>query len=180
MDFKDNLFNKKLLNGEPINIITFDDELCCNLINTLNCACPEDVNIPKLFLENFVEFLVKVLDQFNTENYDLGTFQCDTISNNTDIRSFSEIFDNILDHEKTIMKDDSVIRLKVAGNIGQGDSISENGFQPIGTFKDNTLIVLEGKSILPVKTYYRIGITHVSGLMGPSTNLLNKKLISYC
>ncbi|CAH0547819.1 unnamed protein product [Brassicogethes aeneus] len=160
-DFRSQEFDRSLLNGQPINVLSFDEQFCCSLMNQNTCNCPDDIKIPERFFGNFADFLLKVFDQYSSKGNTFDTYQCNSTSTSgKGLKYFNDVFNGVLDNERSIYKDGDTVRAKLIGNIERGIADGGQNYEAIATVKENMLTTIVGKTITSVKRYYRVGITH--------------------
>lgn len=157
LDFNFNKFDRNLLNTDPINLLRLDNDLCCAFLHQeAGCVCPEHFNLQQEFTLTAVAMIEDVLNSVVQENLELtGNLKCNETAFNMGVfKRFREILDQKIDEHSLIGMDKDTIRLKFSGNIDIGSN------QSVAKLTENRIVVSEGQSISPIKSYYRIGITH--------------------
>lgn len=146
---------------ESISLITLDEAVCCSLLEIPNCVCPIKFLTQKQFLIYTLKVLINVIDTLNSEDKLLESVTCNSTKNDEETLSrFKEILASSIDRDSNIEETNGCLRLKIIGSV---DVIEHEDISRIGTFSDDSGFVLEnGKQIKPIRTFYRVGVTHVS------------------
>jgi hypothetical protein len=156
LDFSYDHFNKDLLFNNTINLLKLDKQMCCHFQS--NCSCDE--KLQHKLLQKVVTILGGILEAIYQQGVTIPTH---TVCNVTqEGYSLVNIFKGAI--EETF-KDDPIINLDDMHFSLRALGIVEVGLNVVAKLgSDQTLVVEDGKEVKPVKPFYRIGTTHVSGL----------------
>lgn len=138
-------------------MLRLDGDLCCTILKMQSgCNCPANFNLQQEFAISVTNVVAKVFDMLIEENVILTeNVKCnETVFNMATYKRFNEILENVVKDEEIIQIDKGTIRLKFKGIIDVGMNES------VANYNENQIVVGDGKSIGPIKPYYRIGITH--------------------
>ncbi|KAJ8982868.1 hypothetical protein NQ317_006418 [Molorchus minor] len=151
LDFVHESFDKKLIFNKPISSLKLDASICCNFLAAEElCQCPENFNLPKEFLYLATSIILKVIQVLVKDGLELtNNLQC----NGT---TYNEQSKKELDNYNFIYRENSVLRIKVSGNVEVG---SNSSTEIVAKCRDNVMTVVDGKTVTTVRPFYRIGIT---------------------
>ncbi|XP_044745802.1 ionotropic receptor 25a [Coccinella septempunctata] len=160
-DFQHQNFDRKLIYGKPINLLTLDERVCCNFIGkSPSCSCPRKFNLQQEFLVALLEEIQRIFLKLKNEGYQISDgADCEEGSFNLDLsKKFDKLFHDVLKSSDRFYENRGVVRVKIYGNVEVGTKVSS---EIVASFDDSDGIkVAPGKNIKAVKAYYRIGITH--------------------
>ncbi|XP_074026588.1 ionotropic receptor 8a isoform X2 [Leptinotarsa decemlineata] len=162
LDFQYKLFDASLITNRPMNLLTLDTELCCQLLNlNSDCDCPNNFNVLKELLRISMNLLVVTLKKFMKEDFPFNNdIQSDfntTKYDEDNFKRFEMILDNVVGKLKTIRLDDFTLRLQTRGKIEIATSTST---KVIAQYENEAIRLPEHETMTPIKAFYRIGITH--------------------
>ncbi|XP_045462047.1 ionotropic receptor 25a [Harmonia axyridis] len=160
-DFEHKNFDRTLIYGKPINLLTLDEKVCCSLITTTSSfTCPRTFNLQKKFLEGILEEIQQVFLKLKNEGYQVSdSVECEEGFFNQDLsRKFDKLIHDVLKNSDRFFEDRGMIRVKIRGNVEVGTKMSS---EVVASFNDDDGIrIAAGKTVKSVRPYYRIGITH--------------------
>ncbi|VEN34523.1 unnamed protein product [Callosobruchus maculatus] len=158
-DFKDSDFDRSLLKGNPIHLLTLNPSMCCSLLNSQEpCECSLDMDIQKTFLAQCLQLLYETIQTLQKEKLEFESVKCNSTSNNKEVQlHFEEIFENFINGQSLIKKDNYIIKLALSGIVEMGANSSTD---VVATYEDGIVTAAENKSIRAIKPFYRIGITN--------------------
>ncbi|KAK9885912.1 hypothetical protein WA026_013786 [Henosepilachna vigintioctopunctata] len=163
-DFNHKDFNRSLVDGQPINLLTADEQICCQFLSlALPCTCPKTFILEMKFLEIVWIEIQQIFLDLTNEKYDItGNVICEGSISNSDStdtsKKFHKLLGDVVKNNHLIHEDGGVLRVKMRGNIEIGNKVSTEIVASYDSSKG--LEVLPGKVIKPIRTFYRIGITH--------------------
>nr|XP_023029499.1 ionotropic receptor 25a [Leptinotarsa decemlineata] len=162
LDFQYKLFDASLITNRPMNLLTLDTELCCQLLNlNSDCDCPNNFNVLKELLRISMNLLVVTLKKFMKEDFPFNNdIQSDfntTKYDEDNFKRFEMILDNVVGKLKTIRLDNFTLRLQTRGKIEIATSTST---KVIAQYENEAIRLPEHETMTPIKAFYRIGITH--------------------
>nr|CAH7732582.1 unnamed protein product [Callosobruchus chinensis] len=158
-DFKDSDFDRALLRGSPVHLLILNPSMCCSLLNSQeHCECPSDMDIQKTFLTHCLQLVYKTIQNINQEKLEFEPVKCNSTSNNNEVlQRFEEIFENFINDQNLIKKENYTIKLALSGIIEMG---TNNSADVVAMYEDGIVTAAENKSIKAIKPFYRIGITN--------------------
>lgn len=163
LDFNYDHFEEKLVFNKPINLLTLSKNMCCNLLHIKDfCECPENFNLQQAFFTTILTMIVKSLEKLAQDGQQLlNNVQCNVTNYDEQVKShFDEIFQTELQTQKQIYKDNSsIIRVKVEGSITMG---TDKRSEVVAKYLNDVIELQKGKTVDPIRPFYRVGITDVS------------------
>nr|QBB73019.1 ionotropic receptor [Protaetia brevitarsis] len=159
LDFNYKQILSHLLPYEYISLVTLSEEVCCSLLEIPNCVCPNNFITQKQFVIHTLTLVIDVVLKLKRNNKAFTSIACNETKNDAEILvSFTEILTSHVDRNKNIEESNNALRLNLEGNI---DMIENNVITKIGSYSDASGFSVEsGKLIKPIRTFYRVGITH--------------------
>ncbi|CAH1991558.1 unnamed protein product [Acanthoscelides obtectus] len=159
IDFKDSAFDRSLLKGRPVHLLTLKTAMCCRLLNTQEpCECILDTDIQRVFLTESLKFLYKAVGDIQQGKLELKVTKCNSTSNNDEMkRYFEDVLETNIKGQNLIKKENSTLKLSLSGLIEIG---ADESTDVVATYEDGVVTVVENKTIRSIKPFYRIGITH--------------------
>lgn len=146
---------------KPINLLTLDKKMCCNLLNKKDfCLCPDNFNLQEESLKTVISMLTKSLETLDKDGFKLiNNVRCNVSTYDEQTKSrFEEILEDKL-VQNPLYKNSSVLQVKVEGTIKIGTNES---YEVVAKYINDVIELQQDKTVSPVRPFYRIGITHVS------------------
>lgn len=125
------------------------------------CDCPEKFNLQEELFKTVSTMIIESLEKLYEDGQKLiANVQCNVTKYDEQIKSnFEEIFETELQTHEYIYKDNSsVVRIKVEGTIRIG---TDEGSEVVAKYLNDVIELQEGKTVNPIRSFYRVGITHV-------------------
>ncbi|KAG5868015.1 hypothetical protein JTB14_037908 [Gonioctena quinquepunctata] len=162
LDFQHKSFNRSLIMNKPVNLLTLNADLCCQLLNLdSNCDCPDDFSAQKELLRISLNILIQGFEKLFKGDIQLeNAIDCNSNTTNFDDKSlerFEEYLNDFVGNQNLIELNDSNLRLKTTGSIEIGTKVNT---EMIARYENETISIMENSFIKPIKAFYRVGITH--------------------
>nr|ALR72538.1 ionotropic receptor 8a [Colaphellus bowringi] len=186
LDFHHKSFDRGLLKKMPVNLLTLDAGLCCQLLNLNSyCECPSRFNTSKMFLKIALNMLVTAIEELFKDDFKFhDNIDCDsnfTKDNEESVRkTFEEVLNKAVGNDNLIRLDNSSnLRLKTTGSIEIGTDV---GTEVFAKYENEAITALRNKIVKPIKAFYRVGITHALPWSYQIKDPVTKKLVwtGYC
>lgn len=172
LDFETENFNFALLKDEPINILSFDNDMCCLIQNEENCDCPNNFELNKTFFSKVTEKILMVLSAAKEKFHQFLTASCNQVNkDNLEHEAYSKnynettkFFEDRLNESffrtPCCRYENNLISMNMLGSVKIGKS--DGGLKEIVKVSSLVGVVInEGEIVKSVKPMYRIGMTHV-------------------
>lgn len=171
LDFNYENFNSNLTNALPVNILYIKNQICCKLLEKIECQCPKNFNLQKEFFENVLRILIEIINNLSKKGTELH-LNCDNTENKrkNQIQFYENLKEMVLFSNFMYLKD---LKLYLAVN---GTTKISNEIVAQYSHK-NGITVIDGKTVTKNTPFYRIGVTHVFKLMFTFLCYLRKKFL---